>query len=101
MKRIGSPARRKPDPATADAYRAVAARLCCDADETLYGTAMTPEREEIIDRINRYLAGTSTAKLIAFLPVLARHCDNPEYGINRTDPPGHLRIVKPSGGKGA
>ena len=58
---------------TADAYRTVAARLAGDPAGTLHSTAMTPEREAILDTACELLGRCSTDVLIAWLPVLGKH----------------------------
>ena len=81
--------------ATAGAYRVVAARLGGDADEVLHSAAMTPEREAILEKCCELLSRASTAVLIAWLPVLARHV--PADGTENQERRVRMRIAKPRG----
>jgi hypothetical protein len=73
---IGAPPRTRASTAhdraaSADAYRAVAARLGIDADAVLHGRTMTPERDAVLDAWLNVLGELPTSYLIAWLPIMA------------------------------
>lgn len=92
---------RQPSPGkaeTADAYRAVAARLGMDPTVTLHTTTMTPEREAILEGLWEQLTRVPTDVLIAWLPVFGKFAADVDPGTG-TEDSAHLRIAP--GGRSA